>query len=69
MPVTDTELEDLAKHPETTTTDGVTVTERSAQDVIALDEYAAQKRAVASGKARNPFALLRPVRLLPPGSA
>jgi hypothetical protein len=68
VPLTSDEAIELAKAPLTTTTDGLTVTDRSADDIIKLDHHAAEAAAKSRGITRNPFALLRTVRLLPPGS-
>lgn len=69
MPLTPAEADDLAKAPAQTTTDGLSVEERSADDVIKLDQYAQQKAAQAARRTKNPFKLLRTVALNPPGSA
>lgn len=68
MPLTPDEINELAKAPVETTTDGITVKERSADDVIKLDQHQRQQAAQATKRTKNPFKLLRTVCLNPPGS-
>ena len=64
--MTPEEIAELAKAPQSTASAGVSVTERSAQDVIALDKYAAQKRA-AEAEPGSAFVGLRLGVISPPG--
>jgi hypothetical protein len=68
--LTSQQIADLAAAPQSTTTDGVTVTERSADDVIKLDRFATEKAAAtpAAGKPKSFWAGLRPAIAVPPGS-
>jgi hypothetical protein len=59
----------LAQSPESVSTDGLSTTERSAADVIALDRFAAEKRATATTpKPVTGWASLRPAIAVPPGA-
>lgn len=62
----------MAANPAAATVDGQSVSSRPAGDVIALDQYAQQKKAAqatdpASGRKASPFQFLRPVQAVPPG--
>lgn len=61
------EIQELASAPQSTTTAGVSVTERSANDTIALDKYAAQKRAT-NAQPGSAFVGLRLGVISPPGA-
>jgi hypothetical protein len=69
--ITAEELIAIANSPGSTTTDGVTVTERPIDDVIKADQYAGAKRALtgtnANGGGRSGWKTLRTGRVVPPG--
>lgn len=66
--LTQEQLLELAAAPQTNTTDGQTIVERSAADLIALDKHIASKRAkCATGG--NAWGALGIARVVPPDSA
>ena len=70
MSVTPEVISELAAAPASVSVDGQTVQERSADDLIKLDQYQASKRALkpTGGRRRSPFSILRPTSLIPPGN-
>lgn len=48
------------------TSDGLTVIEKSISELIAADQY--QKGVDATAAGVNPWAMLRPTQMIPPGS-
>jgi hypothetical protein len=63
-------IADSAAAPQSTTTDGVTVTEHSLPDQIAAAKFLAAQQAAAAtgptGKKRSAWAYLRPAKAVPP---
>ena len=73
MALTEAELEALATNPQSATTDGLTVTSRSASDILKLRDAAATA-AVVTGTNENGGSVsgwgsrfTRPARVIPPG--
>lgn len=70
--LTPEQLAAMAATPAAASADGTSVTAKSADDVIKLDQYAAQKKAAgvrdgATGRRASPFQFLQPVQAVPPG--
>lgn len=72
MPDTPPTLEELAAEPQSTSVDGQSVTNRSADDVLKLRNAAAAEAAVAGTNANggpvSMWSRLRPARAVPPGA-
>lgn len=66
------EVVEQAAAPQSMTVDGQTVTERSANDIIALDRYAQGKTTASTtntqGKPASGWGALRPARVVPPAA-
>lgn len=63
MSLTPQEIDALARKPAVVTGDAGSVTQRSADDEIKLDQYAVAKEAAANGKPA-----LRIFKIVPPGA-
>jgi hypothetical protein len=64
-------IAEAAAAPQSTTTDGVSVTEHSLPDQIAAAKFLANQQASQqtgqTGKRRSGWAMLRPAKAVPPG--
>lgn len=64
--LSDAELAEAAKTPSSFSVDGLSQTNRSASDLIALDQYWRKRARASSGARRHPLAGLV-THLVPPG--